>query len=274
VYLHHVFDLWIEVWREKVAKGKVMAIRYADDLVVGFERRDEACAIRSRFAVDQERLWCLAHDIDPVMLIKPMVFSGEHRVDKRRRNLGDRHDTPLLPIALKDRPEHLGFEFDRVRRLMGRHFFKRNHRSDRRYPHRDQLAGKLRVGVAEAMQKKLEAAAFPFIKAVLAAGFAEIMARVKQLNAKRLSSQPLKEKSAGCIFKNPPGQSTGKMIDVLGMKGMRVGGAVVSERHANFFVNRFGATSDDFFRLMDIVRERIHAAHGIELEAEVIVWKN
>ena len=104
--------------------------------------------------------------------------------------------------------------------------------------------------------------------------FEKIMEDVKQMNKRRLSSQPLKEKSAGCIFKNPPGLSTGKMIDELGLKGTRVGGAVINERHANFIVNRFGATADDIFRLMDIIRERIHSAHGIELEHEVIIWKN
>jgi UDP-N-acetylmuramate dehydrogenase len=104
--------------------------------------------------------------------------------------------------------------------------------------------------------------------------FAKIMEDVKQMNKRRLTSQPLKEKSAGCIFKNPPGLSTGKMIDELGMKGTRVGGAVINERHANFIVNRFGATAEDIFRLMDIVRERVRSAHGIELETEVIIWKN
>ncbi|OFW25148.1 MAG: hypothetical protein A3H27_11930, partial [Acidobacteria bacterium RIFCSPLOWO2_02_FULL_59_13] len=59
--------------------------------------------------------------------------------------------------------------------------------------------------------------------------FREILAEVKLLNQRRRNSQPIKEKSAGCIFKNPPGLSTGKLIDELGMKGMRVGGAVISE---------------------------------------------
>jgi UDP-N-acetylmuramate dehydrogenase len=104
--------------------------------------------------------------------------------------------------------------------------------------------------------------------------FAEIMEDVKRCNEKRRTSQPIKEKSAGCIFKNPPGLSTGKLIDELGMKGTREGGAVVSERHANFIVNRDGATAADIFRLMDKIRDRIRAAHGIELEEEVIVWKN
>jgi UDP-N-acetylmuramate dehydrogenase len=104
--------------------------------------------------------------------------------------------------------------------------------------------------------------------------FRDILETVKLLNRKRLSSQPLKEKSAGCFFKNPPGLSTGKMIDELGMKGMRVGGAVISERHANFIVNRYDAKAADFFRLMEIMQERIQKACGVELEAEVIVWKN
>ena len=104
--------------------------------------------------------------------------------------------------------------------------------------------------------------------------FAEIMQDVKRCNEKRRSSQPIKEKSAGCIFKNPPGLSTGRLIDELGMKGAREGGAVISERHANFIVNRDHGTAADIFRLMDRIRDRIRAAHGIELEEEVIVWKN
>ena len=104
--------------------------------------------------------------------------------------------------------------------------------------------------------------------------YAGILAEVKALNRRRLSSQPLKEKSAGCIFKNPPGLSTGKMIDQLGMKGLRQGGAVVSERHANFIVNRYQATAADIFRLMEKIRERVLQAYGVELEEEVVVWRN
>ena len=104
--------------------------------------------------------------------------------------------------------------------------------------------------------------------------FAEIMEDVKRCNEKRRTSQPIKEKSAGCIFKNPPGLSTGRLIDECGLKGAREGGAVISERHANFIVNRDGATASDIFRLMDRIRDRIRSAHGIELEEEVIVWKN
>jgi UDP-N-acetylmuramate dehydrogenase len=91
-------------------------------------------------------------------------------------------------------------------------------------------------------------------------------------NQKRRASQPLNEKSAGCIFKNPAGGSAGRMIDELGLKGNRIGGAVVSDRHANFFVNRYQATADDLLRLVDFVKQRIREAFGHELEEEVILW--
>ncbi|MBI4461871.1 MAG: UDP-N-acetylmuramate dehydrogenase [Acidobacteria bacterium] len=102
--------------------------------------------------------------------------------------------------------------------------------------------------------------------------YEEIRAAIKMCNEKRRASQPLNQKSAGCIFKNPSGGSVGKMIDELGLKGHRRGGAVVSEQHANFFVNRYDATADDFFALIEDVRQRIQQAFSVELENEVIVW--
>jgi len=104
--------------------------------------------------------------------------------------------------------------------------------------------------------------------------FAEILADIKVCNEKRRSSQPLHQKSAGCIFKNPPGRSAGRMIDELGLKGHRVGDAMVSDRHANFFVNRGQARGADMLQLIDEVREQVQKAYGIELENEVIVWRN
>jgi len=104
--------------------------------------------------------------------------------------------------------------------------------------------------------------------------FREILEQVKGCNARRRSSQPVKEKSAGCIFKNPPGLSTGRLIDECGLKGHRIGGAVISERHANFIVNRDRGTAADIFRLMDLIRDRMRMAHGLELDEEVIVWRN
>jgi UDP-N-acetylmuramate dehydrogenase len=103
--------------------------------------------------------------------------------------------------------------------------------------------------------------------------YAVIVERIKECNRKRRASQPMEERSAGCIFKNPPGRSAGKLLDELGLKGTRVGGAVVSERHANFIVNRFQATASDIVKLMDLMRERVLKACGLELEEEVIVWK-
>ena len=104
--------------------------------------------------------------------------------------------------------------------------------------------------------------------------FKEILAGIRVCNEKRRASQPLNQKSAGCIFKNPPGGSAGRMIDELGLKGHRVGDAMVSDRHANFFVNAGSASCSDMLKLIDDVRERVRGAYGIELENEVIVWQN
>jgi len=104
--------------------------------------------------------------------------------------------------------------------------------------------------------------------------FKEILAGIKVCNEKRRGSQPLNQKSAGCIFKNPPGGSAGRMIDELKLKGHRVGDAMVSDRHANFFVNTANASCSDMLKLIDDVRERVRTAYGIVLENEVIVWRN
>src|SRR6202521_6173085 len=102
--------------------------------------------------------------------------------------------------------------------------------------------------------------------------YAEILQGIRICNEKRRSSQPLNQKSAGCIFKNPPGASAGRMIDELGLKGLQVGDACVSSRHANFFLNAGHATADDMLRLIGQVRDRVRAAFGVELETEVILW--
>lgn len=104
--------------------------------------------------------------------------------------------------------------------------------------------------------------------------FKEILAGIKVCNEKRRSSQPLNQKSAGCIFKNPPGGSAGRMIDELGLKGHRSGDAMVSDRHANFFVNSGSASCSDMLKLIEDVRERVRAAYGIDLENEVIFWRS
>ena len=102
--------------------------------------------------------------------------------------------------------------------------------------------------------------------------FKEILQGIRICNEKRRSSQPLGQKSAGCIFKNPPGASAGRMIDELGLKGHSVGDAKVSDRHANFFVNAGEASAKDMLALIADVRGRVENAFGIILENEVVVW--
>jgi UDP-N-acetylmuramate dehydrogenase len=103
--------------------------------------------------------------------------------------------------------------------------------------------------------------------------YSEILQGIRICNEKRRASQPLNQKSAGCIFKNPPGGSAGRMIDELGLKGYSVGDARVSDRHANFFVNAGRATAADMLALIADVRNRVRDRYGVELEEEVIVWK-
>src|ERR1700733_13102359 len=102
--------------------------------------------------------------------------------------------------------------------------------------------------------------------------YREILEGIRVCNEKRRSSQPLNQKSAGCIFKNPPGGSAGRMIDELGLKGLQVGDACVSSRHANFFLNAGHASAADMLALIAQVRERGRPAYGAELENEVILW--
>src|SRR5437870_10122172 len=102
--------------------------------------------------------------------------------------------------------------------------------------------------------------------------YPEILQGIRICNEKRRSSQPLGQKSAGCIFKNPPGGSGGRMIDELGLKGFSHGDARVSERHANFFVNAGKASAADMLTLIAEVRERVQRAYGVTLENEVVVW--
>lgn len=100
----------------------------------------------------------------------------------------------------------------------------------------------------------------------------EILKGIRICNEKRRSSQPLGQKSAGCIFKNPPGASAGRMIDELGLKGLSLGDARVSDRHGNFFVNAGHASAKDMQALIASVRERVQKAYGVALENEVVVW--
>jgi UDP-N-acetylmuramate dehydrogenase len=102
--------------------------------------------------------------------------------------------------------------------------------------------------------------------------YSEILQGIRICNEKRRASQPMGQKSAGCIFKNPPGASAGRMIDELGLKGFSVGDARVSDRHANFFVNAGRASAADMLGLIADVRERVQQEYGVTLENEVVVW--
>lgn len=85
----------------------------------------------------------------------------------------------------------------------------------------------------------------------------------------RESKQPLSLPSAGSVFKRPPGRYVGPMVEQLGLKGFRIGGAQVSEKHAGFIVNRGDATAADVLALIEHVRRRVHEAFGVWLETEV-----
>jgi len=99
-----------------------------------------------------------------------------------------------------------------------------------------------------------------------------IMKRTKEIWMFKRNSQPLNTKSCGCIFKNPRGLSAGALIDQAGLKGFRVGGAEVSEKHANFIVAHPGCKADDVMKLVKIIREKVFDKNEIHLESEVQIW--
>lgn len=104
----------------------------------------------------------------------------------------------------------------------------------------------------------------------------KIRARMEDAKSRRMATQPHGSRSAGCFFKNPPASTvaTGKIIDEMGMKGTRKGGAVVSPVHANFIVTEGeGARAEDALALAEEIRERVKREHGIELEYEVELWR-
>jgi UDP-N-acetylmuramate dehydrogenase len=108
------------------------------------------------------------------------------------------------------------------------------------------------------------------IKIILRCGDAgQIKARVKQTMAGRKDKQPWGLPSAGSVFKNPQDESAGKLIESAGLKGLTVGGAQVSEKHANFIVNRGNAKASDVLQLMEIIKEKVLDMHQIRLEPEI-----
>ena len=97
---------------------------------------------------------------------------------------------------------------------------------------------------------------------------AAIRTRIDAALAKR-HEQPIGERCSGCMFKNPPGDYAGRLIDAAGLKGLRVGGASVSPTHANFMVNEGGASAADIEALVGQVRGRVRDRFGVELELEI-----
>ena len=83
---------------------------------------------------------------------------------------------------------------------------------------------------------------------------------------------PLDARNSGCVFKNPRGVSAGALIDRAGLKGLQIGGAVISENHANFIIAKQGCTSRDILRLIDAIRERVAEQFDIKLELELEIW--
>jgi UDP-N-acetylenolpyruvoylglucosamine reductase len=129
----------------------------------------------------------------------------------------------------------------------------------------------------EAAQVKVEYRSCPLLKTHIAlsavlkghpASREVVEKRLKTFSAKRWESQPAAP-SAGCIFKNPGTIPAGKLIDEMGMKGTRVGDAVVSQEHGNFIVNEGQASAKDVLKLIDVIKQRARSDRGVELETEV-----
>jgi len=100
----------------------------------------------------------------------------------------------------------------------------------------------------------------------------QIMRTVKEIWIYKKNNQPLNTKNSGCIFKNPPGASAGALIDRAGLKGLQIGGAVVSEKHANFIIAKAGCYSRDVTRLIEAIKQRVKEQFNIELELEIEIW--
>jgi len=99
-----------------------------------------------------------------------------------------------------------------------------------------------------------------------------ILRKTKEIWMYKRNTQPLNTKNAGCIFKNPRGLSAGALIDQAGLKGMRVGGAEVSSKHANFIIAHPGCTAEDIHSTIKLIREKVFDRNQIHLESEVQIW--
>ncbi|MBI4773621.1 MAG: UDP-N-acetylmuramate dehydrogenase [Deltaproteobacteria bacterium] len=97
-----------------------------------------------------------------------------------------------------------------------------------------------------------------------------IRREIRGLMKKRLQTQPIGKRSAGSVFRNPPGFAAGRLIEQAGLKGTREGAAVVSEKHANFILNEGSATATDIFRLIQRIRRDVHDQLGVRLIPEIV----
>lgn len=104
---------------------------------------------------------------------------------------------------------------------------------------------------------------------LISGDYDEIKNKMDDFTERRESKQPLELPSAGSTFKRPRGYFAGTLIDKTGLKGLRVGGAMISEKHAGFVVNAGGATAADVLKLIDEVKRRVYEAHGVTLNPEV-----
>jgi len=100
----------------------------------------------------------------------------------------------------------------------------------------------------------------------------QMLRTVKEIWIYKKNSQPLNTKNAGCVFKNPRGLSAGALVDRAGLKGLEIGGAAVSEKHANFIIARKGCKSNDVRRLIEVVQQRVKEKFDVELEPEIEIW--
>jgi len=100
----------------------------------------------------------------------------------------------------------------------------------------------------------------------------QIMRTVKEIWIYKKNNQPLNTKNSGCIFKNPLGASAGALIDRAGLKGLKIGGAIVSDKHANFIIAEKGCRSRDVIRLIEAIKQRVKEQFDTELELEIEIW--
>jgi UDP-N-acetylmuramate dehydrogenase len=125
-------------------------------------------------------------------------------------------------------------------------------------------ATELPRGVVTRVHLRLEPAADP----------AEPRRRVAAILKEKGAAQPLQEPSGGCIFVNPPGDSTGRIVERLGLKGERSGAAEISVRHGNFIVNKGNASFNDVLRLIETIELRVVETLGISLRREIKIWRS